>query len=264
MPTYEFLDVRTTDGIATVTIDRPSRLNTLDPSAHAEMERVWPDLQDRDDVRAVVLTGAGDVFSAGGDVKAMLEFATARPGEGSGISIARARRLVSGILDFDKPLIAAVEGRAFGLGATLALLCDLVVAARGSRFNDQHVDLGLTPGDGGIAIWTVLLGPHRARDLLLRGREITADELALAGVVTELCEPGDAAVVARSVASELLGKPRLAVRGTKVSVNAWVRAQFAGIFETSLAWEVATLRSADFAEGVAALGAKRRPRFGDR
>ncbi|MGY1815840.1 enoyl-CoA hydratase/isomerase family protein [Blastococcus sp. SYSU D00820] len=261
MGSYRHLRIEVADGVAEVTIDRPHRLNTLDSAAHEEMERLWPDLQERDDVAAVVLTGAGGVFSAGGDVKDMLAFAAEHPGEGSGISIARARRLVYGLLDLEKPVVAAVEGRAFGLGATIALLCDLVVTARGARFSDAHVDLGLVPGDGGAAVWTVLAGPHRARDLLLRGREIDADEIAALGIATEVCEPGQALARAHAVTAEILRRPPLAVRGTKVAVNAWVKAQFAGVFETALAWEVASLRSADFAEGVAALGEKRPPRF---
>ncbi|MDT5033244.1 MAG: hypothetical protein QOC94_3415 [Actinoplanes sp.] len=261
---HQFLDTSVRDGIATVAINRPHRLNTLDRAAHAEMEDIWAELQARPDVAAVVLCGTGDVFSAGGDVKDMLEFAAEHPGEGSGIDITRARRLVYAILDFEKPLIAAVEGRAFGLGATLALLCDFVVAPVGARFADPHVDIGLTPGDGGAAIWTVVAGPHRARDLLMRGTSLTGEQLAAIGVVAEVCAPGSAVARAQALAAELLTKPRLALRGTKVSVNAWVKAQFAGIFEVSLAWETATLRSADFAEGVAALGEKRAPRFTDR
>jgi enoyl-CoA hydratase len=261
---HEFLDVSVRDEIATVAINRPHRLNTLDRAAHAEMEDIWARLQARQDVGAVVLCGTGDVFSAGGDVKDMLEFAAENPGQGSGIDIARARRLVYAMLDFEKPLIAAVEGRAFGLGATVALLCDFVVAASDARFSDPHVDIGLTPGDGGAAIWTVVAGPHRARDLLLRGTVLTTEQLMPIGVVAEMCPPGTAVARAQALAAELLAKPRLALRGTKVSVNAWVKAQFAGILEVSLAWETATLRSADFAEGVAALGAKRQPRFVDR
>jgi enoyl-CoA hydratase len=261
---HTLLDVSVRAEIATVAINRPHRLNTLDRTAHAEMEEIWAELQADDGVAAVVLCGTGEVFSAGGDVKDMLEFAATNPGQGSGIDIARARRLVYAMLDFEKPLIAAVEGRAFGLGATVALLCDFVVAAKGARFSDPHVDLGLTPGDGGAAIWTVLAGPHRARDLLMRGSVLTAEQLAPIGIVADVCPPGEAVVRGQALAAELRAKPRLAVRGTKVSVNAWVKAQFASIFEVSVAWETATLRSADFAEGVAALGEKRAPRFTDR
>ncbi len=262
MRTYEHLLVEVEAEVARVTINRPHRLNTLSSAAHRELEDLWPDLQERADVAAVVLCGAQGVFSAGGDVKEMLEVA-GEPGAGSGISTARARRLVYGMLDFEKPLVAAVEGRAFGLGATVALLCDFVVAARGSRFNDPHANIGLVPGDGGVAIWTVLVGPHRARDLLLRDGVLSAEELAGLGVVCELTEPGEAVAAATLLASTLLTKPRLAVRGTKISVNTYIKGQFASIFETSLALEELSIRSADFAEGVAALGEKRAPRFTD-
>src|SRR5919202_970394 len=99
---HTLLDISVRDEIATVAINRPHRLNTLDRAAHAEMEEVWPELQARDDVAAVVLCGRGDVFSAGGDVKDMLAFAADNPGRGSGIDISRARRLVYAMLDFEK------------------------------------------------------------------------------------------------------------------------------------------------------------------
>ena len=264
MTEYEFLQVEVVDAVAVVTINRPERLNTLHPAAHVELERLWPDLEERADVGAVVLRGAGDVFSAGGDVKDMLARVAVAPDGGSGISVAQARRLVYGMLDFQKPLLAAVEGRAFGLGATLALLCDLVVAGESARFSDPHVNLGLVPGDGGIAIWTVVAGPHRARRLLMLGDAIDAAEASRLGLLADVVPDGTAASRAHDLAAALLGQPQLAVRGTKVSVNAWIKAQFASIFETSLAYEVVTLRSADFAEGLAALGEKRAPRFSGR
>lgn len=210
---------------------------------------------------AVVLRGAGEVFSAGGDVKHMLEFARAVPGGGSGITTTQARRLLNGMLDFEKPLIAAVEGRAVGLGATIALLCDFVVAADGSWFSDPHIDIGLVPGDGGAAIWALVAGPHRARNICLRSTRVDAAYLHGIGVVLEVVAPGTAGAACEALARELLGKPPLALRGTKVSINAYVRAQLATMFETSLAWEVASLRSQDFAEAVAALGEKRPATF---
>ncbi len=264
MQTYEHLDIAMAGAVAQVTINRPHRLNTLSSDAHREMEELWPDLGERDDVDAVVLCGAGDVFSAGGDVKEMLELARSSSAAGSGISTARARRLVYGMLDFEKPLVAAVEGRAVGLGATLALLCDFVVAADGSVFSDPHVNLGLVPGDGGAAIWTVLVGPHRARDLLMRGRVVDAALLHRLGLVVETTASGQALATALDLATELTAQPRLALRGTKIAINAYVKGQFVPVFETSLAYEASTLRSGDFREGVAALGDKRRPMFTDR
>jgi enoyl-CoA hydratase len=258
---YEFLSVLVEDSVATVTIDRPDRLNTLNLPAHDEMERLWPDLEERTDVSAVVLRGSGGVFSAGGDVKDMLERARRSPGTGSGITPTRARRLVNSMLDFEKPVVAAVEGRAVGLGATLALLCDFVVAAEGSWFSDPHIDIGLVPGDGGAAIWAVVAGPHRARHMMMRGARVDAAYLHEIGVVVDVVPTGGAQGAAHALVRELLTKPPLALRGTKVAVNAFLRAQMASVLETSLAWEVATLRSRDFAEAVVALGEKRPATF---
>jgi enoyl-CoA hydratase/carnithine racemase len=250
------------DGIALVTIDRPERLNTLHPAAHAELEAVWPHLAEDDDVGAVVLTGAGACFSAGGDVKDMLEQVRERPEAGPGISTAQARRLVYGMLDLDKPLITAVEGRAFGLGATVALLADLVVAAETARFSDPHVNVGLVPGDGGAAIWTLLVGPHRAKEILWWGQVLDAPDAARLGLVNRVVPDGDAVDTALALAADLLRQPALAVRGTKTAINAWVKGQLASIFEASLALEQVTMTSADFVEALNALADKRRPVFG--
>ena len=259
---YEFLDIVRHDGVAVVTIDRPERLNTLHPAAHAEMEAVWPDLAEDDAVGAVVLAGSGSCFSAGGDVKDMLEQVSTRPDGGSGISIAQARRLVHGMLDFDKPLLTAVEGRAYGLGATIALLADLVIASETARFSDPHVNVGLVPGDGGAAIWTLLVGPHRAKEILWFGRVVEAQEAAKLGLVSRVVPEGQAVAEALRLAGELLRQPALAVRGTKASINAWIKVQFASMFETSLVHEQVTLGSGDFTEALRALGEKRPPVFG--
>lgn len=248
MGNYEHLRVTVHDRVAQVVMSRPERLNTLHPPAHAEMERIWPDLDEREDVAAVVLSGEGTVFSAGGDAKDMFERLRRDPNGGSGISTASARRLVTSILDFEKPLVAAVEGRAHGLGATLALLCDFLVVAQDATFSDPHVDIGLVPGDGGAAIWTVVAGPHRAKQLLLRSTTIDCATVTNLGLVTEVATPGRALDVALELARELADGPPLATRGTKISINAWLKSQFVSIFETSLAREEVTLRSPEFVE----------------
>ena len=119
---YEFLDISVSDGVAVVTINRPEVLNGLHPESHREMEQVWDDLGENSDVRAAVLTGAGRVFCAGGDLKDMESRLETDPAGGSGISPASARRIVYNLLDFEKPLIGAINGHAIGLGATLGLL----------------------------------------------------------------------------------------------------------------------------------------------
>lgn len=264
MSGYAYLDLDIDKGLATVTINRPERLNTLDALTHLEMERIWPDLAERDEVEAVILRGAEGVFSAGGDVKDMLARVTADPSAGSGISPAQARRLVNAILDFDKPLIAAVEGRAAGLGATIALLCDFVVAADDAWFSDPHVDVALVPGDGGAAVWTVFVGPHRAKSVLLTGGVVPATAAHDWGLVHEISPAGQTYPAAVALARHLLTRSRQAVLGTKVSINTWIKVQFQPILETSLAFERASLQGADFAEALAALQERRPPDFSNR
>lgn len=260
--TYRYLRIHVADGLATVTIDRPHRLNTLDAETHDEMERLWPDLEERVEVKCVVLRGEGNVFSAGGDVKDMLERVKNDPLAGSGISTSRARRLVNAMLDFEKPVIAAVEGRAAGLGATIALLCDFVVVSSDAWFSDPHVEVGLVPGDGGVAIWTVLAGPHRARSVMLCGGVVTADQAHQWGLITEVTESGESYERAVVLAHNLMLRSAQAVMGTKISINAWMKAQFQPILETSLAFERSSLRHPDFAESLAALAERRPPRYG--
>ena len=171
---YEFLDISVSDGVAVVTINRPEVLNGLHPESHREMEQAWDDLGENSDVRAAVLTGAGRVFCAGGDLKDMESRLETDPGGGSGISPASARRIVYNLLDFEKPLIGAINGHAIGLGATLGLLCDIVVSSEAAKWGDPHINIGLVPGDGGLAIWTVLIGPNKAKEMMMLGTTIDA------------------------------------------------------------------------------------------
>ena len=258
---YEHLDIEISDGIATVTMNRPDVLNGLHKASHAEMERVWGELGEDDDVRVAILTGAGRAFSAGGDLKDMREQHAEDPTGGSGISAAAGRRAIYGILDFEKPLIAAVNGHAVGLGATLGLLCDIVVVNEKARIGDPHISIGLVPGDGGLAIWAVLAGPNRAKEYMMLGTLATAQEAYDLGLVNHVVEPDEVMPVARGIAERLAAGPQLALRGTKVSINNWIKAQFSTLFEVSLAAEIHSMAHPDFAEGVAAALEKRPPNF---
>lgn len=258
---YEFLEVAVDGAVAVVTMSRPDVLNALDPAAHLELEDVWPDLMGDERVRAAVLTGAGRAFSAGGDLNDMAARLAGDPLGGPGITAAMARRIVNNLLDFEKPVVAAVNGAAVGLGGTLALLCDVVVASRDAVWGDPHIRIGLVPGDGGLAVWTVLAGPNRAKELMMLGATISSAEADRLGLVNRVVEPGQALPEALGIARELAAGPQVAVRGTKVSVNNWIKAQFGSLFEVSLAAELHSMRHPDFAEGVIAAVEKRQPNF---
>tara|TARA_Y100001970_G_scaffold28548_1_gene35026 strand:+ start:1898 stop:2683 length:786 start_codon:yes stop_codon:yes gene_type:complete len=256
---YEFLDISVSDGVAVVTINRPEVLNGLHPESHREMEQVWDDLGENNDVRAAVLTGAGRVFSAGGDLKDMESRLEKNPAGGSGISPASARRIVYNLLDFEKPLIGAINGHAIGLGATLGLLCDIVVSSEAAKWGDPHINIGLVPGDGGLAIWTVLIGPNKAKEMMMLGTTIDATKAEDLGLINHVVPEDEVLSKALSIAGTLAQGPQVAIRGTKISVNNWLKAQFSSLFEVSLAAELQSMDHPDFAEGVSAALEKRKP-----
>lgn len=258
---YEHLTIDVADAIATVTIDRPDVMNGLHPPAHAELERVWGELGEADDVRVAILTGAGRAFSAGGDLKDMQERLAVDPLGGSGISGASGRRIIYNLLDFEKPLIAAVNGHAVGLGATLALLCDMTIVSNKAKLGDPHINIGLVPGDGGLAIWTLLAGPNRAKHFMMLGELVSADEALGLGLINHVVEPDAVLDTAHALAERLAAGPQVALRGTKVSINNWVKAQFASLFEVGLAAELTSMAHPDYAEGVAAAIEKRPASF---
>ena len=167
---YEFLKVDVADRVATITINRPDSLNAVNNAVHHELEQIWIDVRADQDVNAIILTGAGRAFCAGGDVKGMaagtLTASTGKKGKGRGrgpIAASNGRRLVDNMLDVEQPIIGAINGDAIGLGATLALLCDITVVSEKARFADTHVKVGIVAGDGGAVIWPLLIGPHRAQ-----------------------------------------------------------------------------------------------------
>jgi len=151
---YQALNVEKAQGVATLTLNRPQALNAIGEALHRELEDVFLDLAGDTEVNAVVLTGAGRAFSAGGDVKGMAQRAAAKTFPSW--LMTGPRRLIHNMLEVQQPIIAAVNGDAVGLGATVALFCDMVLAANTARIGDPHVRVGLMAGDGGAIIWPML------------------------------------------------------------------------------------------------------------
>src|SRR5581483_3937022 len=173
-------------GILTITINNPESLNAISPPIHTELAHIWADVADDTDTRVVLLTGAGRAFSAGGDVHNMR--ATWRQRDVAA-TMREAKQIVDRMLDLPQPLIALVNGHAVGLGATLALICDVVIAADGAKIGDRHVNVGLVAGDGGALIWPLLVGPHRAKQFLLTGELIEARDAAAMGLINRAVPP---------------------------------------------------------------------------
>lgn len=265
---YEFLNVAVTDRIATITINRPDRLNAVHNALHHELEQIWLDVRADQDVNAIILTGAGRAFCAGGDVKGMAEgtLSGAAPKKGKGrgrgpIAASNGRRVIENMLDVEQPIIGAINGDAIGLGATLALLCDIIVASEKARFADTHVKVGIVAGDGGAVIWPLLIGPHRAKEFLMRGNFISGAEAGRIGMVNYAVSPEDVMSRARELARELADGPTWAIRWSKLAVNKWLKQQANLILDASLAYEMMTFNTKDHQEAVKAFVEKRKPNF---
>lgn len=259
---FEFLKVEKNDGIATLTLNRPEMRNALPPAAQLELEHVWVDLANDSEVNAIILTGAGKAFSAGGDVKSMInrhgteeafKFTVNQP--------AATKRLLQNILDVPQPIIAAVNGDAVGLGATLALFADIGVIAENAKFGDTHVKVGLVAGDGGTVIWPLLIGSNRAKEFLMLGRLASGSECAAMGLLNHAVPQEQVMDKAMEIARTLAGMAPLAVRWTKLSVNKSIRQQMDLLLDASIAFEMLSMNSQDHLEASKAFIEKRSPQF---
>jgi enoyl-CoA hydratase len=245
--------------VLVATIDHPaSPVNAVDGALHHDLGELARRLKRETRARAVLLTGAGSAFSAGGDFAWFPELRNPSVAD----EIRRdGKQLIWDLLDVEVPIVCGLNGAAAGLGASVALLCDLIVMADRAVIVDPHVKVGLVAGDGGAAIWPLLIGPLAAKRHLMLGDPLTADEALRLGVVAEVVA-GDhvherAMAWARRFAA---GAPR-AVRGTKQAVNAQVKRALLDSFDLSMALEIPCFASDDHAEALAALAERREPRF---
>ncbi|MBP2316610.1 enoyl-CoA hydratase/isomerase family protein [Azospirillum soli] len=259
---YTHLSVTRADRVAVVTLNRPEEGNGIGPVMHTELERVWLDLAEDEAVNAIVLTGAGDAFSAGGDLRALAEAAGSEEAFARSLRLpAATRRLLQNLLDVGQPVVVAVNGNCLGLGATLALFSDIVVVAEGAKFGDTHVRVGLSAGDGGTVVWPLLIGPLRAKEFLMRGRPVTGAQAASMGLVNYAVPAAEVLPKAMELAAELAVAPVWAVRWTKLSVNKWLKDQLNLLLDASIAYEMLTMQSRDHGEAMRALLERRQPVF---
>ncbi len=245
--------------VITVTIDHPdSAMNAVDEQLHHDLAELFRSLKQEPDARAIVLTGSGRAFSAGGD---MAWFPALRDPARMHALRREAKQIIWDQLDVEIPIVCALNGPAVGLGASIALLCDVIVMAETAAIIDPHVQVGLVAGDGGAAIWPLLVGPLAAKRHLMLGRPLGADDALRLGVAAEVCSPDSVAEVARSWADQLAAQAPLAVQGTKIAVNQQIKQALLTSFDVSTALEMTCFASQDHVEAVEAFVAKREPTF---
>lgn len=256
---YDTLRFSYSGRVLTVTIEGSGKANAINGRIHEELSRVFTDLQCDDDCDLIVLTGVGRVFCAGGDME-WFEEMIAEPGKFRAIA-PEGKRIVSSLLDLEKPIICRLNGAAAGLGATLALLCDVIIAVEDAVIGDPHVKVGLVAGDGGAVIWPQLIGYAKAKELLMTGDMLSAQEAIDLGLINHVVleEQLDAKVA--EIANKILSNPRWAVRWTKSTVNITLREIAVKMMDAGLAYELISNTLEDRKEAVAAFKEKRPAKF---
>jgi enoyl-CoA hydratase len=253
------IDLERDGDVLRVVIDRPGDdLNRVDGDLHRDLADLFPLLQRERQARAVLLTGRGRAFSAGGDFSWFPSLQ--EPGRLEDLRL-DARRMIWDLLDVNLPIVCALNGHAVGLGASIALLCDAVFMAESATLVDPHVRVGVAAGDGGTVAWPLAVGPLLAKRYLLTGDAVTASDAARMGLVTEVVPDAELDQRAAAFAHRLAAGAPLAVQYTKQAVNALIKTALNDAFDVATALEIATFRSRDHQEALAALRERREPRF---
>lgn len=221
--------------VRTVTLNRPDDLNAVNEDLHAALATVWTTLAADDSIKAVVLTGAGRAFSAGGDFDFLTR--TASDPDFRFKTMAEARRIVSEMINFHKPVIAAVNGAAVGLGCSLAVLCDVVFISERAFFADPHVSLGLVAADGGALAWPLMMSILRAKEFLFSGDRIDAMSAERIGLANRVVPAGELLEQATAYATRVAAQPQQALWDTKRAINRHMRRAVDGVMDFAFAAE---------------------------
>ena len=245
--------------ILTATINRPDQMNAVNATMHREMASVFYDLQLDADSDVIVLTGEGRAFCAGGDT-AWFQDMIDHPAIFERL-LPEAKAIVFGLLELEKPIICRLNGAAAGLGATIALMCDIVIASEKARIGDPHVCMGLVAGDGGCVIWPQLIGFNKAKELLMLGDMLKAAEADKYGLINHLVPPEELDARTNEIADRLVNGATKAIRFTKITANIPLRKIAAELMDASLPYEALTNMTQDHQEAVNAFNEKRAANF---
>ena len=240
---------------AFITSDHP--VNGVDAIMHDELATIFTDLQRDADSDIIILSAKGRAFCAGGDFD---WFAEQIDDPAKFRSIAwDAKRIVSGLLEMEKPIICRLNGAAAGLGATIALLCDIIIADEKALIGDPHVKVGLVAGDGGALIWPQLIGYAKAKELLMTGDLLSASEAKDLGLINYALPADELDAKVAEICGKILGNPKWAVRWTKTVTNIPLKALAAQLMDASIGYESVSNFLDDRREAVAAMAEKRAP-----
>ena len=260
---YHALKLSLENEVMTVTLSNPGRKNALTPRMLDELTTIWQVLATDPAVQIIILTGDGRDFCAGDADLSQIGEITGHGAKGSGKDSDHPRGHVERphvlcVVDCPKPTLAKVRGVAYGLGVNLALACDMVFVSEDARLCDSHIKAGMVAGDGGVLLWPLLVGMHRAKEYLMTGEPIPGPLAAEMGLVNR-CVPDDRLdAEVEAMAQKLRVLPPIAVNRTKMALNLAMRQMTGPAFETSHAWELLSITSEDFGEATRAFVEKRK------
>jgi 2-(1,2-epoxy-1,2-dihydrophenyl)acetyl-CoA isomerase len=243
--------------VATVTLDRPEKMNALSEEMYVELTRVFGELQTDDRVRAVVLTGAGKAFCSGSDVSAMhnVDMISARE------RMKRRHRMIVNLVNLEKPVLAAVNGACVGIGFSIALACDLIVAGESARFSQIFKRIGLVPDGGSIFFLVQHLGIARAKELVYTARMLPAAEAQEWGFVTKIVPDAELLGATQAFAQELADSATYALGIAKKMFQSMYTPSLEALLETEIMSSTIARLTEDHKEGITAFAEKRKPNF---
>ncbi|MFB7932788.1 enoyl-CoA hydratase/isomerase family protein [Streptomyces sp. NPDC056039] len=251
----------TADQVLSITLNRPETLNALTPDQREEIIHLLSRASATPDIRAVVITGTGRGFCAGADLRGAATTAERTAGDVARTLRTGAQRLIAAVLDCEKPVIASVNGTAAGLGAHLALACDLVLAAESAKFIEVFVRRGLIPDGGGAYLLPRLIGPQRAKELMFFGDALTATQAEHLGLVNRVIPDADLSHTTQSWAERLATAPTRALALTKQLVNASLDTDRATAFAAEAAAQEINMTTADAREGIRSFAERRKATY---
>ena len=229
--------------IAVLTMNNPDARNAFTDDLHEALREVWLHLAEDHALRAVVLTGAGKAFSAGGDIPGFIRSYDSL--DHRRLELRRARRLIDAMAEFPKPVIAAVNGPAVGLGCSVAVTCDLVLIAESAWMADTHVSIGLVAGDGGAATWPLFMSLLKAKEYLLTGDRIPAIEAVNLGLANRVVPDDQLLKEALALAERLAAQPPQALQETKRALNLHLQAAVSLVAPFALSAEAESFATDD-------------------
>jgi enoyl-CoA hydratase len=256
---YKYLKfARPKPGLLEIILANPGKLNSVTVDGHAELARVWHDVDRDASVQVVLLRGEGGTYSAGGDMALIDEI---KADWATRMRVWKeASDIVYNVINCGKPTVCAMEGVSVGAGLAAGILCDITIAGRNTRIIDGHTRLGVAAGDHAAIIWPLLIGMAKAKYYLMLCETLKGEEAERMGLVSLVADDDKVIETAYGVCDKLLAGAHSAVRFTKHSLNNWLR--MAGpTFDASLALEFLGFDGPELAEGQAAIKEKRRPKF---